>query len=90
MVSLYVSKQVFAWFGQNLGSEIKYLSKAGDCMAAAQFLTCSHWSDLKFSAHFFRVKFLEMFSSSPQSSPRASNALQSVGIEVICLYPMFC
>lgn len=59
-------------------------------MSAAQFLTCSHWSDLKFPAHFFRVNFLEAFPYSPQSSPRASNTLQYVGIEVICLYPMFC
>lgn len=59
-------------------------------MSAAPFLTCLHWSDLKFPARFFRVNFLEVFSSSPQSSPRASNILQYVGIEVICLYPMFC
>lgn len=59
-------------------------------MSAVQFLTCSHWSDLKFPAHFFRVKFLEVFSSSPVSSPRATNILQYVGIEVICFYPMFC
>lgn len=59
-------------------------------MSAVQFLTCSHWSDLTFPAHFFRVKFREVFSSSPVSSPRASSILQYVGIEVICLYPMFC
>lgn len=59
-------------------------------MSAAQFLTCSHWSDLKFPAHLFRVKLLEVFSSSPQSSPRATNTLQYMGTEVIRLYPMFC
>lgn len=43
-------------FEQNLGAKVFYTVRLEiDCMAAAVSLTCSHWSDLKFPAHFFRV-----------------------------------
>lgn len=59
-------------------------------MSAARSQTRLRCSDLKFPAHFFSDNFLEMFSSSPQSSLRASNTLQYVGIEGIRLHTMFC